>query len=361
MISPIELRIWMQKNPELAFNEYKITQLLINQLKNQDKIALHTPTQTGLLVSYEPRVGSPFILFRCDIDALPNGTKESKTLDECKHLCGHDVHTSIMWGFLQSVLKSNVDKNILFLFQPGEESGDGARRILESDILSDWEIEKCIALHVNDAYPIGSIASNSNTLFATSQEIDIHFQGLQCHITLPEKGIDALRASIEFVSRFQKCERVEGTFLGIGKLESGSVRNSIPDKAQIFMTARASDKIQLQKLIQQIQNILASIEEEIGIKWSLKNGSHCPEVKNNNVLFEKYKRALSKDFSFVDTSMVWAAEDFGYFSETIPSFMFWLGTKEKNQEVVGLHHKNFHPSNKVIPLGIKAFQTILNL
>ncbi|MCK5848388.1 MAG: amidohydrolase [Caldisericia bacterium] len=359
-ISPSELRMWMQKNPESAFNEYKITQLLITQMKNQDKIALHMPTQTGLLVSYEPRVGSPFILFRCDIDALPNGTNESKTLDECKHLCGHDVHTSIMWGFLQSVLKSNVDKNILFLFQPGEESGDGARRILKSDILSKWEIEKCIALHVNDAYPIGSIASNDSTLFAASQEIDIILQGLQSHITLPEKGIDALKASVEFITRFQNSEKIEGTFLGIGKLNTGTTRNSISDTAQIFMTARANDKIKLQKLIQQIKDILSSIESNTGIKWSLKKGSSCPAVKNNKALFDHYYSVLSTQFPFINTKMVLAAEDFGYFSDKFPSFMFWLGTREINQKAVGLHHNDFHPSNNVIPLGIKAFQTILN-
>ena len=118
--------------------------------------------------------------------------------------------------------------------------------------------------------------------------------------------------------------------------------------------------LKLQRLIQQIQDILSSIESNTGIKWSLKKGSSCPAVKNNKALFEHYCSILSTQFPFINTKMVLAAEDFGYFSDKFPSFMFWLGTREMNQKAFGLHHNDFHPSNNVIPIGIKAFQTILN-
>jgi N-acetyldiaminopimelate deacetylase len=360
MISPTELRKWMHSNPEPAFRENKITHLLQQELSSIHSVKVFQPLETGLLVFYEGLKSFPCTLLRADIDALPMST-DNTTVIKASHLCGHDVHTAILWGILQKVINTMPKKNILFLFQPGEESGDGAKQVLHTKILNQWSILNCLALHVHDKYPIGSIASNDTTLFAASQEIDILFQGKQGHITCPEKGIDAWKACIRFNSLWNQQEEKNDSFLGIGRVVAGVTRNSIPAEARMYITTRARTIEKLEEVLGKIQYIVHTIENDHGVKGTILKGSHCPPVQNHHELFTKSCDILQEKFPILHADMIWAAEDFGYFSANYPSFMFWLGTREQNSLEVGLHHTDFYPSDKTIQYGIQAFSLLLDL
>jgi hypothetical protein len=136
------------------FNEFETTKLLEENLSKLDGIKIHKPLETGLVAEYKVNDG-PYLLFRADIDALPIKEEtgaEFASKNDCMHACGHDVHTSILYGFTEYVTKSKIDKNILFLFQPGEEAGGGAEKVIDSGILDKFNITNAFALHVTDEY-----------------------------------------------------------------------------------------------------------------------------------------------------------------------------------------------------------------
>jgi N-acetyldiaminopimelate deacetylase len=359
MIHPIELREWMHANPEPAFKEYRVTSLLLKELSVCSLIQCFRPLETGLIACYQGHPTNSFTLLRADIDALPSG--QDSDIDCAEHLCGHDIHTSILWSVLQKVVKEKPRQNILFLFQPGEESGDGARRILDTGILQNWNIKKSYALHVNDSYPLGSVASNCSTLFSASQEMDILFQGMQSHITTPEKGIDAWKACVLFQTKWEEQKRIDGTFLGIGRVEAGITRNTVPPFGEMYMTARASSTQKIRQLENQIKDILHFVSSTIGVKTSIKKGSSCPPVQNSKEIYENAFRLIHPHYPFIQSGMAWAAEDYGYYSLLYPSFMFWLGTLENGKKPVGLHHKNFFPSNESIDVGTRVYTTLLEI
>ena len=127
--SPIELRHLLHQNPELMFNEFKTTEIILENLKTFKEIKIHRPLETGLVAEYTVNEGS-YILFRADIDALPikeqtNFTFSSK--NNYMHACGHDVHSSILYGLINNVVDKKVNQNIIFVFQPAEEGGGGAK------------------------------------------------------------------------------------------------------------------------------------------------------------------------------------------------------------------------------------------
>jgi len=105
-LSPIQLRDKLHKTPELAFQEFKTTELIISSVKalpGSDELKIHTPFPTGVLFEYKVN-DAPFILFRADIDALPIKEEtevEFKSINDYMHACGHDVHTSILYSFLE--------------------------------------------------------------------------------------------------------------------------------------------------------------------------------------------------------------------------------------------------------------------
>ncbi len=361
-LTPIELRHKLHQIPELMFNEFQTTSLLLDTLNEFPKIKIHRPLETGLIVEYTVNDGE-YILFRGDIDALPiieeTGISFSST-NQNMHACGHDVHSSILYGLINHVVESKIDKNIIFIFQPAEEGGGGAEKIIETQILNQFNISKAFALHVTDEYPVGTIASTSGVLFATALEINIRFIGKSAHIVFPQEGKNAFNALRIFFDEADKIpiDKDHPFLLGLGKIYSGTARNILPANAYVEGTIRSLESFVSEELIIQLKSILKKIKDKTGVDYTFSKGSFYKEVIVDEDLFKKYSKILSNDFNFIDCGYKMTGEDFGYFSQLYPSFMFWLGTSKGERH--GLHHPKFLPDDSIIEIGIKAFKEILN-
>jgi N-acetyldiaminopimelate deacetylase len=347
MISPIELRHLLHQNPELAFQEYKTTETIIKAINSipdhTKKIIIHTPMKTGLLVEYKINEGN-YILFRADIDALPIKEETSykyRSVNNFMHACGHDVHTSILFGLLDYISRAKINQNLLFLFQPAEESGGGAMKFFETGIFSLFKIDKAFALHVSDEYSIGTVASTKGVLFASALEVNVNFFGKSAHIAFPADGKNAFNALRLFLDSVDKLPRelYEPFLLAFGKITSGSVRNIIPDQAVLEGTIRALIMNKTNVLFSALENIAMTIERITDVKINVSKGAHYPEVNINEILFEEISKRLSGKFNFLDCGYKMTGEDFGYISHQFPSFMFWLGTSKG--EYHGLHNPIF--------------------
>ncbi|MDR3610416.1 MAG: amidohydrolase [Ignavibacteriaceae bacterium] len=362
ILTPAELRHTLHQFPELMFEEYKTTKILLENISGMDNIKILRPLETGLIAEYKVNDGD-YYLFRADIDALPI-KEETETpfasMNNFMHACGHDVHTSILYGLLWHVVNNKINKNILFLFQPGEEGGGGAEKIINSGVLNNYNIKKAFALHVTDEYEQGTIASTPGILFASAYEVDIEFFGKSAHVAFPENGKNAFEALTLFLSRVKDLikEEKEKVIFGYGRIESGEVRNIIPAYAKIEATIRTLSRAKSEAFFNKIIVLLGTIEKETGIKCTISAGSLYTEVEVDKPLFEECKKALSGKFKFIDCSYKMTGEDFGFISKLYPSFMFWLGTRTEVE--FGLHNPKFIPDDSVITKGIDIFKVILN-
>ena len=365
-ISPIELRHLLHQNPELAYQEFQTTKLLIDALSSlpdfDKRFSLHTPMPTGVLVEYKVNDGK-YLLFRADIDALPISEEtafEFKSKNAFMHACGHDVHSSILFSFIEYVSRKNVNQNLLFLFQPAEESGGGAMKFFASGVFNQFIIEKAFALHVTDEFPKGTIASTSGVLFASALEIDVDFHGRSAHVAFPQNGRNAFNALRIFLDAVDKIPKniTEPTLLGFGKITSGSVRNIVPGIAKLEGTIRALSMKETDSIFSQLEKIAAGVEQITGVKIYVSKGAHYPEALVDDALFRSLSKILAKKFTFLDCGYKMTGEDFGYLSQQFPSFMFWLGTS--NGETFGLHNPQFLPGDDVIVIGTNAFKELLH-
>lgn len=364
-LTPIELRHLLHKNPELSFNEFKTTRLIhdnISAFENSHKIKIHTPYKTGLIVEYTVNDGD-YILFRADIDALPikeENQIDFKSTNNFMHACGHDVHISILYSFLQHILQSNIRKNILFLFQPAEESGGGAMEFYATGIFNNYNISNAFALHVTDEYPEGTVASTSGVLFASSLEVDIEFRGISAHVAFPKEGKNAFNALRLFLDNCDllKEENPEPFIFGVGKVYSGEVRNISPGYAKLEGTIRGLSEEKVLGFYQSLINILNEVKLTNQVDYAISKGAHYPEVIINDILFKNLSVELSNHYNFIDCGHKMTGEDFGFFSKKFPSFMFWLGSS--NGERFGLHNPKFLPQDTIIEKGSRIFETILH-
>ncbi len=363
-LTPVELRHRLHRNPEISYQEFRTTELIlesVKSLKGSEKLKIHQPFTTGVLFEYKVNK-NPFILFRADIDALP--IKEENDIDfkssnDYMHACGHDVHTSILYSLIQEVLIEKPDENLLFLFQPAEESGGGAMKFYNTGIFENYKIKNAFALHVTDEYPLGSVASTPGVLFASALEIDIEFIGESSHVAFPREGKNAFNALRIFLDSIDKMpsDVTEPFIFGVGKIESGFVRNITPGKAKLEGTIRGLSNEKVLEFSELLNGILEGVKMLSGVNYQITFGSHYPEVIVDKQLFTRLESHLKNNFNFIDCGYKMTGEDFGFFSRKIPSFMFWLGTSQG--ERVGLHNPKFLPPDKTIELGKTVFREIL--
>ena len=362
-ISPVELRHKLHQTPELMFNEFETTKILIENIEKFDSIKIHRPLETGILVEYKVNE-SDFLLFRADIDALPIKEENEipfKSTNENMHACGHDVHSAILYGFLKFVVENKIDQNILFLFQPGEEGGGGAEKVIESGIFNRFKIKNAFALHVTDEYESGTIASTPGVLFASAFEIDVEIIGKSAHVAFPENGIhafDGLRLFLDEIQNVIKNSE-EKIIFGYGKVYSGTARNIIPAHAKAECTIRSLNSDLSLEFYKKIVQVLDSIKSKMKIEYKITKGSLYKEVKVDQNLFHLIQKNLSKDFNFIDCGLKMTGEDFGFFTKMYPSFMFWLGTSKGEKH--GLHTPKFLPDDNIIETGIDIFKRILTI
>ncbi|MBK7380326.1 MAG: amidohydrolase [Ignavibacteriales bacterium] len=364
-LTPIQLRHQLHKNPEIAYQEFHTTGLIINNIKAVDKnkrLKLHTPFATGVLVEYKVNDGE-FILFRADIDALPIKEQTSisfKSENDFMHACGHDVHTSILYSFIETVLRMEPDQNILFLFQPAEESGGGAMKFYQTGIFNQFKIKNAFALHVTDEYSFGTIASSPGVLFASALEIDIDFIGVSAHVAFPKEGKNAFNAMRLFLDKVDKISKeIDEPFIfGIGKITSGFVRNIAPGDARIEGSIRALSEKAALAFCDKLNSTLNEIKISSGVDFKLTKGAHYPEVIIDESLFKFLSHSLSTKYEFINCGYKMTGEDFGFFSKKFPSFMFWLGTSKG--ERFGLHNPHFLPPDEIVETGSNIFLEILS-
>ncbi|MGE5681870.1 MAG: amidohydrolase [Bacillota bacterium] len=364
-LSPVELRHKLHQTPELMFNEFETTRLIEENLSKLNNLRIHRPLDTELVAEYKVNDG-PYLLFRADIDALPvkeDTGVEFASKNDCMHACGHDVHTSILYGFAEYVTTNKIDRNILFLFQPGEEGGGGAERVIKSGIFDNYKITNAFALHVTDEYDKGTIATTSGVLFASAYEIDIEIFGKSAHVAFPENGINSFDALRLFFDEAQEMlneqikQKKERIIFGYGRVVSGKVRNIIPAYSKAECTIRTLSSRRSEEFLEHLTAVLEGVKKKTGVTYNISNGSLYSEVCVDGKMFIELKKPLSEKYNFIDCGYKMTGEDFGFFSKLYPSFMFWLGTS--SGEHYGLHTPKFLPDDSVIQTGINIYKDIL--
>jgi len=363
MFDLISIRKELHKIPELGFEEIKTQKYILQLLENLDGLKIHTFDFPGILVEYSHENGK-YKLFRADMDGFPitedtNCGFESKHIGKM-HACGHDMHMTILIGFIEKVVANNSNNNLLFLFQPAEEGMGGATRILNTGILNKFAISETYALHVNGGIRTGEIASRSGIFFANTQEIEVVFKGKSAHVAFAEKGINALSAGVDFYIELENEIKKEfpvdkPVICAFGKMNAGVVMNAVPAECRLEGTFRAFTKEDHEQLSALIENVKSKIAKKHRIDAEIIYKAYYKEVINDKTLLKKLKfHASEMGIKFNNAEMVFTGEDFGFFTEKYNGLLFWLGVGNENDNA-DLHSPNFLPNEKAIDIGVEIF------
>lgn len=368
----IKIRRDLHQIPELALKEFKTHDYLIEVIRKfkQDYLEIFVPEAlpTAILVLVKGKNSTRTIGYRADIDALPVEEKTNLPFSSknagVMHACGHDIHMTVALGLLSYFSENQPKDNLLFFFQPAEESESGGMQAYEKGIFQGkWKPDEFYGLHDNPDLPAGAIGCRNGTLFAGTTEVNIDVYGKGGHAAFPQDANDTVVATASLIMQIQtiisrSIDPIQSGVITLGKVEAGSIRNVIADHSRIEGTIRGLTQKMILKIDQRLKDVCAGIERSFNVKVTLdlNQGGYWP-VENNPELAENFISYMknNKDVTYIETKPAMTGEDFGFLLNKFPGVMFWLGVGDDSQ----LHSATLTPDEASIVRGIEAIKGFL--
>lgn len=368
----ITIRRRLHQIPELALKEFQTHDYLMEVIKNfkQDYLEIRVPEDlpTAILVLVHGSKPRRTIAYRADIDALPveekTGLPYSSKHPGVMHACGHDIHMTVALGLLSYFSENQPTDNLLFFFQPAEESESGGKKAYELGIFSGkWQPDEFYGLHDNPDLPAGSIGCRMGTLFAGTTEVNIDLIGKSGHAAFPQNANDTVVAAANLIMQIQtivsrSIDPIQSGVITLGKVEAGTIRNVIAGHTRIEGTIRGLTQAMILEIDQRLKDICEGIARSYNmqVKLDLNQGGYWP-VENNPELTKRFISYMKEnpEVDFIETQPAMTGEDFGFLLAKFPGTMFWLGVGDDSQ----LHSATLTPDESSIAKGIAAIKGFL--
>lgn len=359
----LELRRDLHQYPELSFEEHRTRDRLRAFLREQPDAEITEIAETGLVARVPGRdPDAPVVAVRGDIDALPiaerTGLPWTSQNEGVMHACGHDVHATWAAGAARLLSEKPAAGDVLVVFQPGEESGEGARRVLDSGALS--EVQAIFGGHVDRDYEVGEAVVKPGPIAASADFFDVTIRGSGGHAARPHQTSDPLGAAAAAVlqlnaatQRLLEPDR-HGT-LTVTTCRAGESRNVIPETAELAGTIRATDRECRELLSQTLERVVRATAEAHDVEARLDITRLVPPLICDDRMAhraEEAARELLGEEGVVPLRTVnLAGEDFAHYLEESPGCFLRIGAREPGGERVPAHSPRFYAADGSIFVG----------
>lgn len=336
---------WLHAHPELSYEEFETTRYIRAALTEAGVEILPYPLETGLVAQVRGPQPGPMVALRADIDALP--VQEAcelpyQSLTPGKmHACGHDMHTAVLLhtARLLNARKGQLRGTVRLIFQPAEESGVGARKILETPALEG--VQAIFALHTSPLFPVGTYGIRPGAVTASVDKFSITIRGTGAHAAYPEKSVDPVVTGAALVSALQtvvsrNVAPEHAALVSITHFEAGKTWNVIPETAFLEGTIRTLNKADRELIPRRMRQLAESVCAGFGAQVQFACDFCSPATDNDPAWCEvaaQVGRAQGLNMVTDPTSML--GEDFALYQETVPGVYIHAG--------IGLTAPNHNP------------------
>ena len=363
-----QLRHEFHQYPELGFQETKTKTKIAKFLRAKGLEVIEGVGVIGVLKSGS---GSKTIGLRADMDALPI-QETSKHAYSSKHpgvmhACGHDGHTTMLLGAAEELANSlDFDGTVIFIFQPNEENGLGAKAMLNEGILSSFPISEIFALHNLPGTETGRIITRKGLICSSESLFEISLKGQGGHASMPHVGRDTISVGCEIIQSLQniiskKLAPSSGSVLSVTEFTSDGARNVLPGNSLIKGDVRSrnkEDRLEIKRLMIRIVEGISDAHEITGeVSFETEfvetiNSSDQTEI----VIAVAEELGLSLDKNCEPMSF---SEDFAHFSNVVPGCFFLLGNGQTGCVSSPLHSSSYDFNDELLPIGVKIWSRIV--
>jgi hippurate hydrolase len=350
----------LHQHPELGFQETRTKHIVADRLRT---LGLETHEGAGVIGVLRAGTGNRAIALRADMDALP--ITETSTHDYpsknngVMHACGHDGHTAMLMGAAQKLADDpSFDGTVVFLFQPNEEHGLGARAMIDEGVLEKFPVDEIYAIHNMPSMPLGQVSTRTGIICNSETLFEIKVKGQGGHASMPETGVDAITVGAEIVLALQtivsrKLPAASGAVVSVTEFITDGQRNVLPGNATLKGDYRArspQDREQIERFMSQI---VGGVGVTHGIDASVSFSTQFVETINAAEPVEAvYRAAQSMGCDLVkERPPMSFSEDFAQFSSKVPGCFLLLGNGEQGPHARPLHASDYDFNDALLPIG----------
>ncbi|MEY2753826.1 MAG: hypothetical protein RJB65_184 [Actinomycetota bacterium] len=368
--SLIEFRHDLHAHPELSHQEHRTAERVLEFLRplGPDRV-LTGVGGTGIVATFDSGVPGPVLLFRSELDALPivelGVDGHGSTVEGVSHKCGHDGHTTMVLGLAQYLSANRLAKGAVhLLFQPAEETGEGAAAVLADPRFAEIRPDFGVAIHNMPGFPMHTLVVKAGSITAAVRSLVIRFAGRTAHASEPEKGENP---SLAVANLLRGCDamnvhdiRSDGfRLITPVHVRVGSVAYGVSaGDGEVHLTIRTVANSGLAALQSDIEALAHSLGTRDGLTTTIEVVEDFFANMNDPAVTERVMRAAEECGFTVESPEVGlrGGEDFGLFSERFPCCMVLLGS---GVDMHPIHNPNYDFPDELIPTGVTLYETIV--
>jgi amidohydrolase len=371
--SLIATRRDLHRHPELAYREVRTAGIVSERLRGAGYAVQTGIAETGVVGTLHGGAGDgPTLLLRADMDALPIREECThnfvSTVDGAMHACGHDAHVAIGLAVAERLARTRGAwaGTVKYLFQPAEEGGGGAARMIAEGVLNG--VDAALGLHVWASMPSGEIGVVPGPFMAGSVDFDLTVHGRGGHGAMPQETVDATLAAAQIVVALQSIvarnvSPLDTAVVSVGAFRAGMAHNIIAERAKLQGTIRAFDPEVMQRLRERVAQVAAGVCAALGAEHDLhfREDAYPPTVNHAGVA-EAVRIAavevVGAGWVRTDAAVrTMAAEDFGEFLLRVPGCYFFVGGRNVASGAVHPHHSpRFDLCEDALPVAVDVLE-----
>ena len=367
----VEIRHDFHRHPELGCAEQRTSEKVASVLRDLN-IEVHEGVgETGVVGLLRNGRGNGAIGLRADMDALPIQEIESRQHrsenEGVMHACGHDGHMAMLLGAARMLAENKqFDGTVVFIFQPDEENGTGARRMLADNLLERFPIDEVYAIHNLPGAPLGEISTRVGTICSSESLFEIKITGQGGHAAMPQKGVDAILVGAEIIQALQhivarKLDPGCGAVVSVTEFESDGRRNVLPGHGIIKGEVRArtpSDRSAIMELISRTADASALRH---GVEISFDHRTDFAEAVNaadpvRTVINTAHCLGMRIDGDRPPMSF---SEDFGVLSAAVPGCFLLMGNGTEGACAQPLHAQDYDFNDDLLVPGAEFWTQLV--
>jgi amidohydrolase len=369
----IEWRRHLHAHPEIGMETANTEAFIVGELKKMGITKIRQGlAKHGVAALIEGKKPGKVLGLRCDIDAL--NMKEDTGLpfgstNDYMHACGHDAHTSMLLGAAK-ILMQHLDSltgTVKLIFQPAEETTQGAKVMIEDGVLADPPLDGVIGLHTGGLWKgaeTGEIGYRYGPLMAACDFFTITFHGKGGHGATPHLTIDPIAMACQAYTALQllvsrETSPIDSAVVTIGAIQGGTAENIIAPSCTLRGTLRALSPATRKMLQTRIKEICENIASALRGKAEVNYLYGPPPVVNDKAMTDKLRKAASDVLGeehvheIVEPTM--GAEDMSYYMEQTPGTFFSHPSFKPGVESYPHHHPKFDIDESVLWIGSATF------
>ncbi|WP_149539228.1 M20 aminoacylase family protein [Siccirubricoccus phaeus] len=371
-----EMTEWRQdfhRHPELGFQEKRTSDIVAAKLAGWGIEVHRGLATTGLVGVLRNGESGRSIGLRADMDCLPmeeqNGFAHRSTIPGRMHGCGHDGHTATLLGAAKYLAETrNFDGTVVFIFQPAEEGGGGARVMVEEGLFARFPCDSVYGIHNDPSLPLGEAAAVPGVILAASDRVEITVRGVGGHAARPHVTVDPVLVGAQIVVALQavvarRTDPLDSAVISMTNFHAGSAVNVIPESAVLkgsIRTLQSATRDLMEKLITQVAQSTAAAHEAVAEVKYVRN--YPPTV---NHAAETARAALAAGKVLGESRVlrqrppVMGAEDFSYMLLERPGAFVKIGQRGAEKGGVPVHHPLYDFNDDALPIGASFFATLV--